>query len=224
MQTSVQLSNHDLQSLTKLSAPYKLFLHMHKFHKNSDLSVILFLRPHMNFYVYIWYSLTNVVKFGTEGPNMMLPRNCEFRENQCSKSQTSLRGINKFLSILPTFTVYWTKFCIWDLNRSQWPRGLRCGYAAAHLLGFYVRILWGHGCLSLVSVVCCQVEVSATGWSLIQRSPTECGVSKVWSWSLEQWGGLGPLGAVKPLNKKKNRYEHYAVQVNKGHNFLKGVN
>jgi hypothetical protein len=36
----------------------------------------------------------------------------------------------------------------------------------------------GHGCLSLVSVVCCQVEVSAMGWSLVQRSPTECGVSK----------------------------------------------
>jgi hypothetical protein len=30
-----------------------------------------------------------------------------------------------------------------------------------------------------VSVVCCQVEVSATGWSLVQRSPTDCGVS-VW--------------------------------------------
>jgi hypothetical protein len=29
-----------------------------------------------------------------------------------------------------------------------------------------------------VSVVCCQVEVSATGWSLVQRSPTECGVSQ----------------------------------------------
>jgi hypothetical protein len=27
--------------------------------------------------------------------------------------------------------------------------------------------------------VCCQVEVSATGWSLVQRSPTDCGVSKV---------------------------------------------
>jgi hypothetical protein len=25
---------------------------------------------------------------------------------------------------------------------------------------------------------CCQVEVSATGWSLLQRSPTECGVSE----------------------------------------------
>jgi hypothetical protein len=36
----------------------------------------------------------------------------------------------------------------------------------------------GHGCLSLVSVVCCQVEVSATSWSLVQRSPTVCGVSK----------------------------------------------
>jgi hypothetical protein len=29
-----------------------------------------------------------------------------------------------------------------------------------------------------VSVVCCQVEVSATSWSLVQRSPTECGVSE----------------------------------------------
>jgi hypothetical protein len=37
-----------------------------------------------------------------------------------------------------------------------------------------------HGCLSLVSVVWCQVEVSATGWSLVQRSPTDCGVSKVY--------------------------------------------
>jgi hypothetical protein len=37
----------------------------------------------------------------------------------------------------------------------------------------------GHGCLSLVSVVCCQVEVSATSWSLVQRSPTDCGVFKV---------------------------------------------
>jgi hypothetical protein len=36
----------------------------------------------------------------------------------------------------------------------------------------------GHGCLSLVSVVCCgQVEASATGRSLVQRSPTGCGVS-----------------------------------------------
>ena len=36
----------------------------------------------------------------------------------------------------------------------------------------------GHGCLSLVSVVCCQVEVSATSRSLVQRNPTDCGVSE----------------------------------------------
>jgi hypothetical protein len=30
----------------------------------------------------------------------------------------------------------------------------------------------------LVSVVCCRVEVTATSWSLVQRSPTDCGVSK----------------------------------------------
>jgi hypothetical protein len=36
----------------------------------------------------------------------------------------------------------------------------------------------GDGCLSLVIVVCCQVEVSASGWSLVQRSPAECGVSE----------------------------------------------
>jgi hypothetical protein len=30
--------------------------------------------------------------------------------------------------------------------------------------------------LSVVSAVCCQVEVSATSWSLIQGNPTDCGV------------------------------------------------
>jgi hypothetical protein len=31
--------------------------------------------------------------------------------------------------------------------------------------------------VSLLSTVCCQAEVSATDRSLVQRSPTECGVS-----------------------------------------------
>jgi hypothetical protein len=30
-----------------------------------------------------------------------------------------------------------------------------------------------------VSVVYCQVEVSATSWSLVQRGPTDCGVSQM---------------------------------------------
>ena len=35
-----------------------------------------------------------------------------------------------------------------------------------------------HGYLCLVNVVRCQVQVSATDRSLVQRSPTECGVSE----------------------------------------------
>jgi len=34
----------------------------------------------------------------------------------------------------------------------------------------------GHGCLFVLSAVCYQVEVSATGLSLLQKSLTECGV------------------------------------------------
>jgi hypothetical protein len=35
-----------------------------------------------------------------------------------------------------------------------------------------------HECLSLLRVVFCQVDISASGWPLVQRSPTECGVSE----------------------------------------------
>jgi hypothetical protein len=57
----------------------------------------------------------------------------------------------------------------------------------------------GYGCLYLVSVVCCQVEVSATSWSLVQRSPTECGVSKVCGHETStKRGGPGPYRAVEP--------------------------
>jgi hypothetical protein len=49
---------------------------------------------------------------------------------------------------------------------------------AARLLGLRFRIPPRILCLSLESVVCCQVEVSASGCSLVQRSPTKCGVSE----------------------------------------------
>jgi hypothetical protein len=48
-------------------------------------------------------------------------------------------------------------------HRSQWPRGLRCVPTAARFLGLWFRILpaawWPE---TVVSVLCCQVEVSAT--------------------------------------------------------------
>ena len=45
--------------------------------------------------------------------------------------------------------------------RSQWPRGLRRRSTAARLLHCGFESHPGHGCL-LLSVVCCQVEVSGT--------------------------------------------------------------
>jgi hypothetical protein len=47
-----------------------------------------------------------------------------------------------------------------NLYRSQWPRDLRRGSAAARSLELWVRIRSGAR-MSVVSVVCCQVEVSA---------------------------------------------------------------
>ena len=61
---------------------------------------------------------------------------------------------------------------------SQWPRGLRRGSAAARMLGLWVRIPPGAWVSFSWSVVCCQVEVSAPCWLLVQRSPAECGVSE----------------------------------------------
>jgi len=54
--------------------------------------------------------------------------------------------------------------------RSRWPRGLR-----RRLRPFGLDSSGGHGCLSVVSVVCCEVEVYATGRK-VKWSPTECGV------------------------------------------------
>ena len=50
-----------------------------------------------------------------------------------------------------------------------------CGRSPAEIVGS--NPTGGHGCLSVVSVVCFQVEVSATSRSLVQRSPVDCGAS-----------------------------------------------
>jgi hypothetical protein len=60
--------------------------------------------------------------------------------------------------------------------RSQWPHCLRRGPAAARLLELWFRIPSG-AWMSVVSVVCRQVEVCAMDRSHVQRSPTDCGAS-----------------------------------------------
>ena len=55
-------------------------------------------------------------------------------------------------------------------------KGWVCGHSLAEITGSDPA--GGHGCLFILIVLCCQVEVSATGRSLVQRTPTECGVRK----------------------------------------------
>jgi len=60
------------------------------------------------------------------------------------------------------------------MSRSQWPSGLRRGFAVARLLGLRVRIMSG----AWMSVSCdyCVLSgrCSVMGRSLIQKSPSEC--------------------------------------------------
>jgi len=48
-----------------------------------------------------------------------------------------------------------------------------CGRSLAGVVGYHFAESMSV-CLSVVTVVCCQLEVSATGRSVIQSSPTEC--------------------------------------------------
>jgi hypothetical protein len=58
--------------------------------------------------------------------------------------------------------------------------------------------------LSVECVLCCQVEVSATSWSLVQSIPTDCGASCVITKSREL-GGHSPRWAAEPERKKNGR-------------------
>jgi hypothetical protein len=90
------------------------------------------------------------------------------------------------LFVVCVYNVYQATCC-----RSQWPLGLKCRSTAARLLRSWVRIPPG----AWMFVVCCQVEVSATSWSLVQRSPIECGASCVIKKPRER-GGHSPCWAA----------------------------
>jgi hypothetical protein len=80
-------------------------------------------------------------------------------------------GDPKVTRNLSDFKNYVIKSC----RKYSWRR--KC--TAARLLGLWVWILPG-AWMFVVSVVCCQLEVSATSLSLVQMSPTDCGASLIY--------------------------------------------
>jgi hypothetical protein len=61
--------------------------------------------------------------------------------------------------------------------RSQWPRRFKAWVCGRQLVGIAGSIPSG-GVDDCLSVMCCQVEVSATGRSLVRRNPNKCNASK----------------------------------------------
>jgi hypothetical protein len=95
---------------------------------------------------------------------------------------------------------------------SRWSRGLRLRSAVARLLRFGFESRRGHGCLLVAIVVFCQVEVSATSWSLVQRSPSDYGASWCVIKKPHEWGDHSPRWAAAP--KKWHLFRLYATLSN----------
>ena len=86
--------------------------------------------------------------------------------------------------------------------QSYWQRDLRRRSAAARLLRSWVRIPPG-AWMSVLSFVCCQVQVSATSWSLVQRRPTDCVASlRVIKKNLKNEEAIARVGLQR--QKKRN--------------------
>ena len=90
------------------------------------------------------------------------------------------------------------------ISRSQWPRGVGLRQFACWCCGFESHRRHGH--LSAVIVVCCQVEVSATSWSLVQRSPADWVASLCGIWKPLEWGHCSHRWATAPQGEKKIPY------------------
>jgi len=91
-----------------------------------------------------------------------------------------------------------------EKGRSRWPRGLRCRSAASRLLRLWVRIPPG-GMDVCFEVVCYQVEVTATSWSLVQRVLVAVMRRCVWSRNLANEETMVHWGLLRPKRNKSRK-------------------
>jgi len=91
-----------------------------------------------------------------------------------------------------------------DPGRSQWPRSLRRGSAVALVLGLWVRIQRGAWISLFLSSESCLFSgrgFCASGCSLVQKSPTESGMSECDRKSVSV-RGPGRIEDVAPRKKR----------------------
>ena len=95
------------------------------------------------------------------------------------------------------------------------------GPAAARMQGLWVRIP-PRASMSVSRVVCCQVEVSASGWSPVQSSPIECGVSEC-----DREASIRrprPTGLLRHGGKRIFLQNHHLLHHATGHNATDRLN
>ena len=136
--------------------------------------------------------------------------------NQLLPSSTGIKNGWSYTSIpscvlLHVAYLYFLHALICQVIKTEpipWLRGIRRGSAPASLLGLRVGIQPGTW-VSVVSDVCFQVDVSASGWSLVQ-SPTYCGVSES-DLETSTMRRPGPTRAVEPWMWEGNRDTSFQV-------------
>jgi hypothetical protein len=114
-----------------------------------------------------------------------------------SHKRYDFRGGGK---VLNTKRVFWFSVQILSetfliVRRIEWDMILICvDLGGRRIIKKKNESHWEHGCLSVVSVVCCQIEASATGWSLVLLNVAcRC----VWSRNLENEEAKARYWAVK---------------------------
>ena len=127
-----------------------------------------------------------------------------------------------------SFIAFLVPTCI-DERQCQWPRGLWSGSAVPWLPGLRVRITSGPGCLSICK---CRMLSGSSSWSLVQRSPTECGVSECnrkastmrRPWPIKSYCAMKNLAILININELKDGLRHRAHICSKTLLFVKRNN
>jgi hypothetical protein len=72
--------------------------------------------------------------------------------------------------------------------------------------------------MSVVSVMCCQVEFSAANWSLVQRSPTDCVASLCVIKKPREWWRHDPRWASTSCKKIREIWDYWKFSTDTNYN------
>jgi len=159
-----------------------------------------------------WTDTTHTVCVDSYGFSFINAKGTQEVSQECNKLKDEL---NKWTKRGERITQKFGEL-ISHTSQSQWPRGLRRGICGRCLAGTVSSNTAGGMDICLLWMLCCQVQVSASGWLPFQRSSTNCGVSiecdcKAPSWEtmarneVEAAGGGRALVQKPRENKEEER-------------------